>query len=159
DNPRPAQDRPHRLPMADPPVHRPDVEFLFVPADQVLDIAAREGGHSFDTKGATYTHRRTPDGERCTFEVLIDEHHLGDDPPLARLLAATPAEIHLDHSPPRPIAAAEDADVIVAIDCDLPGAEQWTLTAEEPSEATRDELRNRVTALVRALTAADVSLG
>ena len=81
------------------------------------------------------------------------------NPLLARLLAATPAETHLDHSPPRPIAAAEDADVIVAIDCDLPGAEQWTLTAEEPSEATRDELRNRVTALVRTLTAADVSLG
>ncbi len=62
----------------------PDAQILFVPADQVLDVAAAEGGHSFDAKGATYTHRRTPDGERCTFEVLIDAHHL-DDPALARL--------------------------------------------------------------------------
>jgi hypothetical protein len=63
----------------------PDADILFVPAEQVLDVAAREGGHSFDAKGATYTHRRTPDGELCTFEVLVAEHHLGDDPALTRL--------------------------------------------------------------------------
>jgi hypothetical protein len=63
----------------------PDAEILFVPADQVLDVAAREGGHSFDAKGATYTHRRTADRELCTFEVLIDEHHLDSDPALMRL--------------------------------------------------------------------------
>ena len=63
----------------------PDAEFLFVPADEVLAVARQEGGHSFDAKGATYTHRRTGDGELCTFEVLIDEHNLGSDPALARL--------------------------------------------------------------------------
>lgn len=63
----------------------PHAEILFVPADQVLEIAAREGGHSFDAQGATYTHRRTGDAERCTFEVLVDDHHLGDDPALSRL--------------------------------------------------------------------------
>jgi hypothetical protein len=63
----------------------PAAQILFVPADQVLQVAAAEGGHSFDTKGATYTHRRTGDGELCTFEVLIDEHHLGDNPALAHL--------------------------------------------------------------------------
>jgi hypothetical protein len=40
---------------------------------------------AFDAKDATYTHRRTPGGELCTFEVLIDEHHLGTDTALARL--------------------------------------------------------------------------
>ena len=65
----------------------PDAEFLFVAAEQVLDVAAAEGGHSFDAKGATYTHRKTPVGELCTFEVLIDEHHLGEDPALTRLAA------------------------------------------------------------------------
>jgi hypothetical protein len=59
----------------------PHAEILFVPADQVLDIAARESGHSFDANGATYTHR----GNKCTFEVLIDEHHLTGDPALTRL--------------------------------------------------------------------------
>ncbi len=63
----------------------PDAQILFVPAEQVLDVAAAEGGHSFDAKGATYTHRKTADGERCTFEVLIDDHHLGEDPALTRL--------------------------------------------------------------------------
>src|SRR5258706_8715250 len=63
----------------------PDAEILFVAADEVLDVAAREGGLSFDAKGATYTHRKTADRERCTFEILIGEHHLGDDPALIRL--------------------------------------------------------------------------
>src|SRR2546430_2275824 len=63
----------------------PDAQFLFVPPDQSLDGAAREGGRLFAAKGAPSPHRRTPDGEQCTFEVLIDAHHLGEDPALARL--------------------------------------------------------------------------
>jgi hypothetical protein len=63
----------------------PDAQFLFVAADRVLDVAATEDAHSFDAKDAAYTHRRTANGELCTFEVLIDEHHLGDDPALTRL--------------------------------------------------------------------------
>ena len=59
----------------------PDAEIVFVPADQVLAVAAAEGGHSFDAKDATYTHR----GSKCTFEVLIDEYHLETDPALVRL--------------------------------------------------------------------------
>src|SRR5437588_9315750 len=59
----------------------PEAEILYVPKDEVLEIAEREGGRSFDTPGATYTHR---DG-RCTFEVLIDAFDLGDDPALVRL--------------------------------------------------------------------------
>jgi hypothetical protein len=63
----------------------PDADIVYVPTGQVLEVAAREGGHSFDAKDATYTHARTPEGERCTFEVLIDAYQLGDDPALARL--------------------------------------------------------------------------
>jgi hypothetical protein len=79
----------------------PDAQILFVPADQVLDVAAREGAHSFDAQGATYTHRRDAGGERCTFEVLIDEHHLYADPALARLArivhaADVAADLHTD---------------------------------------------------------------
>jgi hypothetical protein len=59
----------------------PDAEILFVPADQVLDVAAHESGHSFDANGATYTHRDT----KCTFEVLIEDYHLDSDPALTRL--------------------------------------------------------------------------
>jgi hypothetical protein len=59
----------------------PDAEILYVPADQVLDVASREEAVSFDAPGARYDHR---DG-KCTFEVLIDDHDLDGDPALARL--------------------------------------------------------------------------
>jgi Uncharacterized conserved protein len=56
-----------------------DAEIVYVPRDQVLDYAAREGATSFDAPGATYTHR---DG-LCSFEVLIEDYKLGGDPALA----------------------------------------------------------------------------
>jgi hypothetical protein len=59
----------------------PAAEILYVPADQVLEVTRREGAVSFDARGADYDHR---DG-KCTFEVLIEEYNLGDDPALARL--------------------------------------------------------------------------
>jgi hypothetical protein len=58
-----------------------DAEILYVPASQVLAVAEREGAHSFDAPGARYDHR---DGG-CTFETLIADYELGDDPALARL--------------------------------------------------------------------------
>jgi hypothetical protein len=64
----------------------PDAEILYVPADQVLDVAAREGGHSFDARGATYSHRRQADGyEWCTFETLTHDHGLDGDRALMEL--------------------------------------------------------------------------
>jgi hypothetical protein len=59
----------------------PDAEFLYAPADQVLDLAASDNAISFDAPGARYTHR---DGN-CTFEVLIEDYQLSSDPALARL--------------------------------------------------------------------------
>jgi hypothetical protein len=61
----------------------PEAEILYVPADQVLATAAAENAHSFDAPGARYDHQ----GERCTFEVLIDDYGLGGDPALTRLAA------------------------------------------------------------------------
>jgi hypothetical protein len=81
----------------------PDAEIVYVPADQVLAVAEREGGHSFDAKGATYSHRRQPDGsEWCTFETLIHEHHLDDDPALrelARIVHAADISADIDSHP------------------------------------------------------------
>jgi len=59
----------------------PDAQFLFVGRDEVLAAAEREGGHSFDAPGATYTHR---DG-KCSFDVLVEEFALNDDSGLVRL--------------------------------------------------------------------------
>jgi hypothetical protein len=79
----------------------PDAEFLYAPADQVLDVAERDGAHSFDAPGAEFTHR----GNQCSFEVLIDDFHLGRDPALARLArivhaADIDAELHTDPAGP-----------------------------------------------------------
>lgn len=52
----------------------PDAEIVYVPADDVLAIAEREGAISFDAPDARYTHR---DG-LCTFEVLVEEHQIAD---------------------------------------------------------------------------------
>jgi Uncharacterized conserved protein len=57
----------------------PEAEIVYVPAGEVLAYAEREGATSFDAKGARYTHR---DG-LCSFEVLIEDYKLGDDPALA----------------------------------------------------------------------------
>jgi hypothetical protein len=58
----------------------PQAEILYVPPDQVLTVAERQGAISFDAPGARYTHR---DG-LCSFEVLVDEHRI-DDPAVALL--------------------------------------------------------------------------
>jgi hypothetical protein len=58
-----------------------EAEFLYVPADQVPDVAAREGAISYDAPDAQYTHRNG----LCTFEVLVEEH--GIDDPAVRLMA------------------------------------------------------------------------
>ncbi len=79
----------------------PDAEILYVPADQVLAVAEREGAHSFDAPGAKYDHR---DGG-CTFETLIADYNLGGDPALMRLArivhaADIDAELHTDPAGP-----------------------------------------------------------
>jgi hypothetical protein len=58
-----------------------EAEFLYVPANQVLEIAEREDAISYDAPDARFTHR---DG-LCTFEVLVEEHAIDD--PAVRLMA------------------------------------------------------------------------
>jgi hypothetical protein len=52
----------------------PEAEILYVPPDDVLAVADREGAISFDAPGARYTHR---DG-LCSFEVLVEEYRIDD---------------------------------------------------------------------------------
>ncbi len=58
----------------------PRARFVYLPAAQVLDFAARTGAFAFDVPGAPIGH----DGERCSFDTLIDAAGL-DDPGLRRL--------------------------------------------------------------------------
>jgi hypothetical protein len=57
-----------------------EAEFLYVPAADVLTVAAEEQALSYDAPGARYTHR---DG-LCSFEVLLQDYGL-DDPALQLL--------------------------------------------------------------------------
>jgi hypothetical protein len=52
----------------------PAAEIVYVPKDEVLAYAEREGAKSFDAPGATYTHR---DG-MCSFETLIADYKIDD---------------------------------------------------------------------------------
>lgn len=76
----------------------PEAEFLFVGRDEVLEVAEREGGHSYDAPGAKYTHR---DG-KCSFEVLVEDFELTADAGLVRLAAivhAADVDEDIDSSP------------------------------------------------------------
>jgi hypothetical protein len=59
----------------------PQAEFLFVPKDQVLEVAQKVSGKSFDCPGADFTHREG----KCSFEVLVEDYKLQD--PALQLLA------------------------------------------------------------------------
>ena len=79
----------------------PDAEFLFVPRDEVLEIAEREGAHSYDAPGAEYTHR---DG-KCSFDVLVEQFHLTSGPALvglAQIVHAADVSEDRDSSPEGP---------------------------------------------------------
>lgn len=56
----------------------PEAVFLFVSAGEVLGVAERFGATPFDIdgEGVVWTHR----GERCTFDVMVEEFGLGGLP-------------------------------------------------------------------------------
>jgi hypothetical protein len=60
----------------------PDAEFLYVPKDDVLPIAEREGATPFDIPDAELGHH----GDECSFDAIVHKYGLADkDSALARL--------------------------------------------------------------------------
>jgi hypothetical protein len=59
----------------------PEAEFLFVPADQVLSVAEREGATPYDVKGVELGHH----GKECSFEAIVKKYRLTSDPALGLL--------------------------------------------------------------------------
>jgi hypothetical protein len=59
----------------------PDAEFLFVPVEQVLEVAAREGAIPYDVKGVEFGHH----GQECSFDALVKKYQLDRDPALVLL--------------------------------------------------------------------------
>ncbi|HET9531809.1 MAG TPA: chromate resistance protein ChrB domain-containing protein [Blastocatellia bacterium] len=59
----------------------PEAEFLFVPADKVLEIAANEEAIPFDVPGVELGHHEG----RCSFEAIVAKYSIED--PAIHLLA------------------------------------------------------------------------
>jgi hypothetical protein len=59
----------------------PRAEFSFVPADQVMEIAQREGAIPYDVKGVELGHH----GQECSFEAILKKYNLIGDPALVLL--------------------------------------------------------------------------
>ena len=108
----------------------PEAEILYVPPDEVLAVAKREGARSFDAPEAEFTHRNG----KCTFEVLIDEFDLVDDPALTRLARIVHAadisgELGTDPAGPGLLAIAEGALEVEADDVRLLERESFVYDA------------------------------
>jgi hypothetical protein len=58
----------------------PAPEFLFVPADQVTEVARESGAIPYDVPGVELTHR----GELCSFDLFLEKYRL-EDPALQDL--------------------------------------------------------------------------
>ena len=52
----------------------PQAEFLYVPTDQVMDVARREGAIPFDVANVELGH----DGPNCSFDAIIKKYNLTD---------------------------------------------------------------------------------
>jgi hypothetical protein len=59
----------------------PGAEFLFVPADQVMEVASRENAIPYDVKGVEFGHH----GKECSFDALVKKHGLDRDPAIVLL--------------------------------------------------------------------------
>src|SRR5260370_27867070 len=60
----------------------PDAEFWYVPADQVLSVAEREGATPYDIPDAELGHH----GDQCSFDAIVSKYGLAEKhPALARL--------------------------------------------------------------------------
>jgi len=59
----------------------PEAEFLFVPAAEVMAVAARDGATPYDVKGVELGHH----GPECSFDAVVKKYGLGEDPAMALL--------------------------------------------------------------------------
>jgi len=59
----------------------PNAEFLFVPAEKVLEVARREAAIPYDVPGVEFGHQ----GKECSFDALVKKHQLDRDPAIVLL--------------------------------------------------------------------------
>jgi hypothetical protein len=59
----------------------PQAEFLFVPADKVMESAAKEGAIPYDVPNVELGHH----GKECSFDAILKKYNLTTDPALVLL--------------------------------------------------------------------------
>ena len=79
----------------------PQAEFVFVPADQVMNEAKRLDAIPFDVKGVELGHH----GKECSFEAIVKKYALANDPALVllgRIVNGADTDNTLYHQPEGP---------------------------------------------------------
>src|SRR2546423_7560418 len=59
----------------------PAAEFIFVPVDKVMKVAAEQNAIPYDVKGVEFGHH----GKECSFDALVKKYGLDKDPALVLL--------------------------------------------------------------------------
>jgi hypothetical protein len=59
----------------------PQAVLLFVPVEQVMEVAAKESAIPYDVKGVEFGHH----GKECSFDAILKKHGLDKDPALVLL--------------------------------------------------------------------------
>ena len=59
----------------------PEAQFLFVPVDEVMTVAAKENAIAYDVKDVELGHH----GKECAFDTIVKKHGLGEDPAMLLL--------------------------------------------------------------------------
>lgn len=89
-----------------------------------------------------------PAGWRAVSAGRAPEGELSDN--ARRVIADSPAATHLEEGAARSVGSFPSPGRIIAIDCDVPGAEHWSLDREDP-DGVAEDLRRRVADLIALL--------
>ena len=115
----------------------------------VLFVCQHGAGKS--RMAAAWFNQGPPAGWRATTAGVEPQAQVSVHAP--RLLAGSAAEATLDDAVPRPVSAVADPALVIAIDCVVPGAVEWTLDASEFDGVMCEEIRERVRELTASLHA------
>ncbi len=78
----------------------PEAEFLFVPAEKVIQVAKEVGGISFDAPGAELTHYNEGGKQYVSFDAIIKKYRLTDPALLALAKIVRGADAKIPDAPP-----------------------------------------------------------
>lgn len=75
-------------------------EFIFVPADKVVEVAKKEGVTPFDAPGVELTHFKVDGGDYVSFDAIIRKYKLTDPALLELAKIVRGADAKIPDAPP-----------------------------------------------------------